>query len=417
MLKFSYELITKDEVRGEIYLNTNPNPESNVVKFKKSGIVSVISFLLLLAAISTTAFIVYLKSSGYDFSTMSVKDAVAFLKDKSNSKNTSSTEITFSQDGNVDCKLYADYTVILSQDSIKWYDRKGKLLQENALTLARPVLRISEKYMVVADISGRDIFFYKGKKQLWSKKLDNQIINLDVSDDGYCTVVTQSKEFKSAVQVIDINGLDKYTKLCAEDIVISAKSIHGGDDVFINKLTTDSVKTGTKLEFNNIYDEKPFASVNIADTIIPLVFDQGENVVAVGQNIILYLDKQGKEVWRKNAESIFCVVPKIDKYIVVAGKFASEGGTVGQQIVVLDKKGNTLYSFEQPENIIGMDIHGSRLLLRTQRSVYLYSIKGKKLGQYSAKNELKDAYLVEENEVVIVSGGSIETVKIDGSTT
>ncbi len=398
-------------------MSTNPNPESKVIKFKKSGIVSVITFLLLLIAISTTAFIVYLKNSGYDFSTMSVKDAVAFLKDKSNSKKTASTEITFSQDGNVDCKLYAGFTVILSQDSIRWYDGKGKLLQENALTMARPVLRMSDKYMVVADISGRDMFFYKGKKQLWSKKLDNQIINLDVSDDGYCTVVTQSKDFKSAVQVIDINGLEKYTKLCAEDIVVSAKSIHGGDDVFINKLTTDTVKTGTKLEFNNIYDEKPFASVNITDTIIPLALTQGDNIVAVGQNVILYLDKQGKEVWRKNAESIFCVVPKVDKYIVVAGKFATEGGTAGQKIIVLDKKGNVLYSFEQPENIIGMDIRGGRLLLRTQRSVYLYSIKGEKLGQYSARNELKDAYLVGDNEVTVVSGGSIETVKIDDSTT
>ncbi|WP_278287470.1 DUF5711 family protein [Ruminiclostridium josui] len=187
--------------------------------------------------------------------------------------------------------------------------------------------------MVVADISGRDIFFYKGKKQLWSKKLDNQIINLDVSDDGYCTVVTQSKEFKSAVQVIDINGLETYTKLCAQDIVVSAKSIHDGNDVFINKLTTDSVKTGTILEFNNIYDEKPFASLNITDTIIPLVFEQGDNVVAVGQNMILYLDKQGKEVWKKNAESIFCVAPEIEKYIVVAGKFSNEGKFPGSRLL------------------------------------------------------------------------------------
>ncbi len=398
-------------------MNTNPNPEDKVVKFKKSGIVSVISFLLLLALISATAFIVYLKSVGYDFSTMSVKDAVAFLKDKSNNRNATSTEITFSQDGSVDCKLYSNYTVILSQDSIKWFDRNGRLLQENALTLARPALRLSEKYMAVADISGRDIFFYKGKKQLWSKKLDNQIINVDVSDDGYCTVVTQSKEFKSAVQVIDINGLEKYTKLCAEDIVVSAKCIHDGEDVFINKLSTGSVKTGTRLEFNNIYDEKPFASVNIADTIIPLTLTQGDNILAVGQNLLLYLDKQGKEVWRKSAESIFCVVPKIEKYIVVTGKFSGEGEGAGQQVLVLDKKGNTIYNFEQPENIIGMDTYGSRVLLRTQRSVYLYSIKGKKLGHYSSRNELKDAYLVGDNEVVVVSGGSIETIKIDDSKT
>ncbi|HEX2924996.1 MAG TPA: DUF5711 family protein [Ruminiclostridium sp.] len=397
-------------------MNTNPNPESNIVKFKKSGILSIIFFLLLLIAISSIAFIVYLKNAGYDFSSWSVQDAITFIKAKEKADKTSLKQISFSQDGSVDCKLYDNYTILLSQDSIKWYDRNDKLLQENALTLTKPVLRTSKKYMAVVDISGRDIYFYRGKKQLWTRKLDNQIINADINDDGYCTVVTQSKEFKSAVQIIDINGIDKYTKLCAQDIVLSAKSIHSGDDIIINKLTTDSVKTGTRLEFDNIYDEKPFATVNIADTIVPLVLTQGDNVVAVGQNVILYLNKQGKEVWRKNADSIFCVVPYISKYIIAAGKFTNEGGITKQQVIVLDKSGKEVYSFDQSENIVGMDMYGSRLLIRTQRSVYIYSLKGQKLGQYSARNELKDAYLVGDNEVSVVAGGSIETVKLNEST-
>jgi hypothetical protein len=394
-------------------LSTNPKPESNIVKIKKPGVLGVLMFLLLITAISAFAFIVYLKSAGYDFSSMSLKDAIAYLKTSHNTAETSSDQITFSQDGSVDCRVYGKYTIVLSQDGVKWYDRSGKLQQENALTLTRPVLRISDKYMAVVDISGRDIFLYKGKTQLWTKKMDNQIINAEVSDDGYCTVVTQSKEFKSAVQVIDANGVDKYTKLCAEDIVFSAKTIHNGEDVLINKLVTDSVKTGTKLEYNNIYEEKPFASVDIADAIMPILISQGENEVAIGQNLILSMDKQGKEVWRKKADSIFCVAPDGGKYIIAAGKFTDGNGTAKQQVLVINEAGKEAYSFEQPENILGMYLYGSRLLLRTQRSIYIYSLKGKKLGQYSARNEIKEAYLVGNNEAVIISGGSILTVNID----
>jgi len=391
----------------------NSDSRSNVVKIKKSSsIIGVIVFLLLIIAISIVAFTVYLKNAGYDFSTWSIKDAIAYVNSNEKVKASLALEIPFSQDGSVDCKLYKNYTIVLSKDGIKWYNKSGKLLQENALTLTRPVLRSSDKYMAIADIAGRDIYFYKDKTLLWSRKLDNQIINANVSKDGYCTVVTQSKEYKASVQVIDLNGVDKYTKLCAEDIVLGAKSIHNGQDVLITKVVTDSVKTGTQLEFNNIYQEKPFATVSIADSLLPIVISQGENEIAVGQNVILFMDKQGKEVWRKRADSIFCVAPNSEKYVIIAGTFTSTSGVTKQQVLVLNAKGEEVYSFDQPENITGMHLNGDELALITQKSVYLYTLKGNKLGQYSARNEIKDAYLVGGNEAVVISGGTISLVKI-----
>jgi len=395
-------------------VNSDKHSGSNVVKMKKlSSILGVITFLLLIIAISIMAFAVYLKSAGYDFATWSIKDAFTFINTKNEKISSSAvSEISFSQDGSVDCKVYKNYIIILSRDGIKWYNKSGKLLAENALTLTRPVLRSSNKYMAVVDISGRDIYFYKDKTQIWTRKLDNQIINANISDDGYCTVVTQSKEYKSTVQVIDINGVDKYTKLCAEDIVLSAKAIHDGQDILINKVVTDSVKTGTQFEFNNIYDEKPFSTITIADNIMPIVMSQGDNEIAVGSSSILFMDKQGKEVWRKSADSIFCVAPSSGKYVIVAGKFTSNAGISKQQVLVLNAKGEEVYSFNQPENISGMHLYGNRLALRTQKSIYLYTLKGKKLGQYSAGNEIKDAYLVGDNEAIVISGGTISLVEI-----
>lgn len=393
----------------------NSDSKDKVVKIKKSNsITGVITFILLIIAISVIAFTVYLKNTGYEFSTWSIKDAISFINSNEKVDGAVSSEISFSQDGSTDCKLYKNYTIILSKDGIKWYNKNGKLLQENSLTLTRPVLKISDKYMAVVDISGRDIYFYKDKTLLWTRKLDNQIINANVSNDGYCTVVTQSKEYKSAVQVFDLNGVDKYTKLCAEDIVLGAKAIHKGQDVLIDKLVTNGVKTGTQLEFNNIYEEKPFSTINIADNLLPIVISHGENEIAVGHNVIIFTDKQGKEVWRKSADSIFCIAPNSEKYVIIAGKFTSTTGAAKQQVLVLNTKGEEVYSFEQPENIAGMHLYGDKLALRTQKSVYLYTLKGNKLGQYSARNDIKQAYLTGDNEAVIISGGTISVVKIEG---
>lgn len=395
-------------------MTTEFKTASDVTKSKKSNTVTgVITFILLILAIGIMAFAVYLKSIGYDFNNLSMENVLTYVKDYSQSSgNKSSQDISFSQDGTVDYKVYRGYIILLSQDGMKWFDKSGKLIQEKALTLTRPVLRTSKKYMAVVDISGRDIYMFKDKTQLWTRKLDNQIINAEVNDEGSCTVVTQSKEFKSAVSVIDVNGAEQYKKYCAQDIVMSAKALDDGETVLINKVITKGIKAGTQFEFNNIYEEKPFAVADIAENLFPVVQEMGENIVATGQNIVLGMDKQGKELWRKKSDSVYCVALGSDKYIIVAGKFSDSTEAANQKVLVLNTKGEEVYSFEQPENISGLSIYKDKLLLRTQRSIYLYSIKGEKRGQYIARNEIKDAYLTGDNEAVVITGGNISLVEI-----
>ncbi|OPX44796.1 hypothetical protein CLHUN_13500 [Ruminiclostridium hungatei] len=390
----------------------NHEPDSGSKK-KPNTLTGVIMFLLLAAAIIIMAFAVYLKSIGYDFKDFSIERALDYARSNSRtSTGPDAADISFSQDGSVDFKVYRENIILLSQDGVKWYDKKGKLLQEVSLTMTRPVIRISKKYMAVVDISGRDIYMFKEKTQLWTRKLDNQIINAEVSEDGNCTVVTQSREFKSAVLVIDANGADKYTKLCAEDMVLGTKTLNDGENIIINKVNTKGIKAGTQFEFNNFYEEKPYAAIDIADNVFPVLQSVGGNTAAIGQNIILFMDKQGKELWRKNAQSVFCTAPGSSKYVIVAGKFNDTSGASSQRVLVLNQKGEEVYSFEQPENISGMSAYGDRLALRTQRSIYLYTIKGQKLGHYIAKNEIKDAYLTGANEAVVITGGNISLVEI-----
>jgi len=390
----------------------NHEPDSGSKK-KPNTLTGVIMFLLLAAAIMIMAFAVYLKSIGYDFKDFSIERALDYARSNSRtSTGSDAADISFSQDGSVDFQVYRENIILLSQDGVKWYDKKGKLLQEVSLTMTRPVIRSSKKYMAVVDISGRDIYMFKEKTQLWTKKLDNQIINAEVSEDGNCTVVTQSREFKSAVLVIDANGADKYTKLCAEDMVLGTKTLNDGENIIINKVNTKGIKAGTQFEFNNFYEEKPYASIDIADNVFPVLQSVGGNTAAIGQNMILFMDKQGKELWRKNAQSVFCTALNSSKYVIVAGKFNDTSGASSQRVLVLNQKGEEVYGFEQPENISGMSAYGDRLALRTQRSIYLYTIKGQKLGHYIAKNEIKDAYLTGDSEAVVITGGNISLVEI-----
>ncbi len=388
--------------------------ETNTAK-RKNSVVGVLTFFLLIIAVSVMAFAVYLKTIGYEFENFNIKQAVTYAREHIQKPlSETSNDISFSQDGNTDCKVYKGNTILLSQDGIKWYDKTGKLLQEKALTMTRPAIRTSKKYMAIIDISGRDIYFFKDKTQLWTKKLGNQIINADVSEDGYFTVITQSKEYKSEVLVFDVNGADVYKKYYAEDIVLGAKSLNEGEEVLINKVITKSIKAGTEFEFNSVYEEKPLATVSISENVFPITIAMGKNVAAVGQNLVVLMDDQGKELWRKGAESIFCVAPDSNKYVILAGKFAAADGDIEQKVLILNTKGEEVFSFKQPESISGMSLYEDRLMLRTQRSIYIYSLKGQKLGHHIARNEIKDAYMVGSNKVIVVTGGNISLVEIKG---
>lgn len=391
---------------------SEPESQAKVVKINKSNpFLTFLVFLLLVGLVGSLAMFVILKNKGYDFKTLSIKEAVTYLNTE-NTRDEALAHISFVQDGDTDCEVYKSYIILLSKDGLKWYDKSGKLVQSNAMTLVDPVLKVSQSYFVVADFGGRDLYVYKDKGLLWSKKLDNQIINADISNNGYCTVVSRSKDYKSAVQVFDLYGVCKYTKLCAEDIVLNARIIDSGDNVLINKVTTDNIKTGTLLEFNNIYNEKPFSTVKVEESLLPIITAIGNNQLAVGTDIALMLDNHGTELWRKKLDSMTCVAMDSSKYTVLAGKIPSETKAMSAQIITIDSKGKIIYSFDQPEKIAGMKVYGDRVALRTQKSVFLYTLKGKKIGQYSSPNEIQDIYLTGKNEVIVICGGNISVVKI-----
>lgn len=392
--------------------DTNLESNSNVVKLRNTHPVrTFFSFILLLLIISAIILFTLLKSSGYDFKSMSVKDAFSYLTTQANN-NDQNQIISFSINGSGDYKLFKNYIVLVSKDGVKWFDKSGKLLQEKAMTLIQPVLKTSGSYMAVADVGGRDVYVFKDKSLLWNKKLDDEIISVNINEWGVSSIVMQSKEFKTSVQVYDENGVDKYTKMCAEDIVLSAMVLKSGENVVLNKLSTDGVKTGTTLEFLNIYEEKPIATININEQIAPVLFSTGKTQVAIGANIIVAADEDGKELWRKSANLIYCTAPETSKYIVYSGVF-SENGKDTNKVITINSEGETVYSFNINEKILGMHLYGDRVALRTQRSVYLYTLKGQKVSEYHSPNEIQDVYLTGKKQIVLMHGGSISVMNMD----
>lgn len=392
--------------------DTNIQSNSNVVKLRNTHPVrTFFSFILLLLLISAIILFTLLKSSGYDFKSMSVQEAFSYLTNQAKSSDQHEI-ITFSIDGSGDYKLFKNYIVLASKDGVKWYDKSGKLLQEKAMTLIQPVLKIAGSYLVVADVGGRDVYVYKDKTLLWSKKLDDEIISVNISEWGISSIVMQSKEFKTSVQVFDENGVDKYTKMCAEDIVLSAMVLKSGEDVVINKLSTDGIKTGTTLEFLNIYEEKPIATIEINEQITPILFSTGKTQVAVGTNVIVAADEKGKELWRKSASLIYCTAPETSKYIVYAGALITNGKET-HKVITVNSAGETVYSFDINEKILGMHLYGDRVALRTQRSIYLYTLKGQKVSEYHSPNEIQDVYLIGKKQIVLMHGGSISVMNMD----
>lgn len=113
--------------------------------------------------------------------------------------------------------LFADTTFYV-------YDSSGNIVYSEQASYSNPIVEESEKRALVYDQGGYNFMVAGPKKQIYKKRLDNQILLGAVGADGSVAIVTQNEKYASYLTVFDKNGSEIYR--WADGSMITALAIN-----------------------------------------------------------------------------------------------------------------------------------------------------------------------------------------------
>lgn len=111
-------------------------------------------------------------------------------------------------DGDENTQIYAydKYICILGKKTLSFYNKSGTLVGSIDIDINKAVFVSSGKYMAICEEEGQKFYLICGKEKLFENEIEGSINQINVSKNGYVSIVMSNASYKSVVDVFNKTG-------------------------------------------------------------------------------------------------------------------------------------------------------------------------------------------------------------------
>ncbi|HEY9059143.1 MAG TPA: DUF5711 family protein [Pseudobacteroides sp.] len=370
--------------------------------------------VLVLVVVGTSAFM-YLKSKNVDIENMSFKDIVSELMDitGNNGGNKIAKEIEFGANEKHVFTTCKGLIIESVKNRVKALNEHGEEQWVVSVYAGNPIVKSAGSYIMVADLGGKDVYLLSGKTLKWSQKMTGNIINADVNEAGYVSVVREEKGYRGAVTIINKSGRVVITKKMAKRFVFMSEVSPKGDNLVINGFDASGVKSKAVVILDDFSKDIKNALDTGETSLFPIVgfFDNGD-LAAVGDSSVYLFDDKGKTKWvqKLTNKSVICGdLLTGDSIVAALSDMDSSGKITGNKtdITLINEDGEKSVIYSTDMRVKNIKTYNGIVAVNTGTSVYYINSKGKLLGKFDSKTNISDVHFISRQKAVLVCKDSL----------
>ena len=265
------------------------------------------------------------------------------------------------------------YLAILSDAYIYIYTEDGELYEERQHAYANAMLQTSGKKALIYESGGNKFRIDNKRKNLYTKKMEQNIIFARISENCNVSVITTSDTYICKITVFDDSGEEIYSRNCVERVI---------------DLTFNEDGTGCILATSDAADGE------IISKIISVSFDSK------------------KDKWTSDALNTMCLKTYYDRNgILVLGD---------TKCAYYSNKGELLTSYDYPSSLIDWDYRDGKIAMlfenEIKRQNYFTTIDSEKRepNQNEFSNSSANCIRISGGQVLILSKEGIIKYDFNG---
>ncbi len=323
--------------------------------------------------------------------------------------------IRYDADGGESYALYRGHLAILGESQLTIYNGAGRQLLSKSFISSKPMLAVSEKYLIAYELGGDTFSVCNLLSELYTETLDYPINGVAIADNGTFAILTQTLEHPSAIYIYDKNFklISRYLK---DNYVIDIRLKKDGSELMalsfyapsgeyvteISALVPGAMSEKYKTEQTGIF---PLKSGYFAD---------GGYCVADDSQICFYNSGgENVETFPYGAMSLVSLDITDDGVCALFNK-----NTVGREnsIIVFDSQGKIIYNNIVKDTFVDMKYWGSYVFILTETRILRIDLSNddtKSMKEISAESGARELLVYDAGTVLLSYSGRTQTIKID----
>jgi len=317
--------------------------------------------------------------------------------------------VPFESADNIQYSVYKDSLVCANKTSLMSFDKTGESKWAVAVSYAKPILKTSGNYILIADKDGKLINVFIENKLVYSINADNVINSANINARGDVILVTEKEQYRSCVVVYNKNGEMIFSRSIGSMEVISA-DISDSRLISVTLLNTDSGVVSQVQIWNINSESENFGNIDIDDTVCFKNVFAKDTLLSISEKGIFGINKRGKNIWSVFADSASdsLISVRSDKN---GNSVTAFDNSAGAYLKIADINGKIRKTI--PSDIIPdfVDIYSSTVAFNNGRTVFMGQYT-KPLISYSSNKDIINGMIISSDTLVIVHNNSLEFINI-----
>lgn len=288
---------------------------------------------------------------------------------------------------------------VVDDSAVRFYNIAGEQEMLIQHTLAHPAAVVDDKRLLVYESGGSNFEVIGFKGEIYSKKLENNILLATMKND-IVAVVTSTDKYDAYLTVYNSDG-DEIYKWAANKRILSLDIKEDGDGCYISTFTSvdgQTVSQVTELDFSS--DNAALTSKELDTLVLSVMGTDTGKIWAIGNTKLFTLDNAGNvlsEYEYRGELSAFCANEKV---CAVACKGMTRG-TSELMIAHCDSNEITGTASIDTGDVKSLECMEEDIFMLSEHSAECYDKGGELVATAGVSNDYVDFVYLEESLIFI----------------
>lgn len=298
--------------------------------------------------------------------------------------------------------------VYVSENQMTLYDKNGEVRWNTVTNISNPILKTNGDYALLWETDGQNAVVYKNRRQIYQIKTQNKIITGYISAVGECVLVMQKPFYKGEVIVYNKSGEAIYSRSFGSENIMAA-AISDTRRLAVALMSVDT-QANSKVAFFDINKTDEESNIIYKDTIIYDMEFHSNSLIAYADDKMMCIRSSAKEDW---------VYPYGEKILnrYMRGnpdtRMLMFDNQNNAELSVISLNGRETHKISTEVIADYGDMYNGYIIYNSERNLYLAQLDGTLLAKYVASRDIKKAYFIDEDNILVVYNTSIEFLHIE----
>ncbi|MEI6602464.1 MAG: DUF5711 family protein [Clostridia bacterium] len=293
------------------------------------------------------------------------------------------------------------FIVLENEGFLEWRDQLGTVVKKSETKMNAPMIKGNRDYIVVAENKGRKIEVYNKQSLLWKAEIDENILNVDVNQNGFVCLVRSYAGYRSAVEVYNETGTKLFSAFRANNLIKNAFVLPNNKTTVVNSMNTNGCALETLVEYLG-QDGKKINQLSYDNAMILKAqgLNDEQTFLASAKQVIL-VGGNGKQLFKRNYGMVQSVSTYNADMLAISAIPQVANASVPRNIEFVNSRNEIQNTLEFPSSIKSMIAMEDAVIVNLGRKVIVLNRHGQILGGTVLNSEVMGIRFLEKGKALV----------------